>query len=234
MKKILSCALMLLMSAAAVAQRSDGERHWFAGAHIGTNYVVGDNISDHPAFKYFSDAIGMDGGVYVGKYLTPSVGCRLDISYGKAHNRGDVEFVENDKAFVKSFKNNGYYHFNVLQAGADVLYDFTSRSSRHISDPLHVIGVLGLGVWSTSGYKLSQQAGAEMTSAEALKVIAPEGGSTSAYGRLGCLLDYRASDNLSFNLEGNVSVMGDKFDGIDFDEAVDFMFRLQLGATYYF
>ena len=234
MNRVLSCALTLLMSAAVFAQHSDGERRWFAGAHVGTNYVVGDNISDHPAFKYFSNAIGMDGGVYVGKYLTPSVGCRLDITYGKAHNRGDVEFVENDKAFVNSFKNHGYYSFNVLQAGVDVLYDFTSRSRRHISDPFHVIGVLGLGVWSTSSYKLSALPGAEMTSADGLKVIAPEGGSTSAYGRLGCILDYRASDNLSFNLEGNLNVMGDKFDGIDFDEAVDFMIRLQLGATYYF
>lgn len=231
---MLSCVMAMLMSAVAMAQQSDGSRHWFAGAHVGANYVVGDNISDHPAFKYFSDAVGLDGGVYVGKYFTPSLGGRIDITYGQSHNRGDVEFVENDRRFLSSFKNNGYYRFNVLQAGADVLYDFTSCSSKHADDPFHVVGVLGLGLWSTSDYKLSTVAGAEMTSDEGLDVIAREGGSTSVYGRLGCILGYRVSDNLSFNLEGNVNVMGDKFDGIDYDEAVDFLFRLQLGATYYF
>lgn len=236
MKRAFICIVMLMLAyMSALALERDTGKRWFAGVHAGTNFVVGDNITDHPPFKYFFDAIGVDGGMYIGKFFTPSIGGRLDFSYGKAHNRADAEFVENNEMFKNSFTNNGYYAYNVFTVGADVLFDFTSMCSNHASDPFHVIGLAGLGMWSTADFKFEKRTPkTSMTSEEALKILASQGDCTSVYGRLGLILDYRVNNNISFNVEGNAGIMGDKFDGIDYDSEFDFLFKLQLGVTYSF
>lgn len=52
--------------------------------------------------------------------------------------------------------------------------------------------------------------------------------------RLGLLLDYRVSKNLSINLEPTVSIVDDWFDGIKYAEPIDVFIRLNAGLTYHF
>ena len=250
MKKLYTLVVMLMVATAASAQlwiqgqrnTQDMERNWFAGVHAGTNFVVGDNSTDHPPFKYLSDALGLEGGVYVGKFFTPSIGARLDFSYGKSYNRVDKEMVRNNEGFKSSFGNNGYCGFNVFHARVDGLFDFTGGSVNHRTDPFHVIGVVGLGLYSTSDYKLKEKDGHVLTSDEALfggnetypMALASEGGNTGFYGMVGFILDYRINEKVSVNFETNCSMRGDKFDGIDFSDPNDYLFKMQLGATYYF
>ncbi len=233
MRRLIFVLISYHLSISIFAQPSLSTRNWFAGAQAGCNFAVADNITDHSVIKYLSDAIGTSGGVYAGKFFTPSLGCRASVSFSHVKNRGDVEYVSTED-FQNSFKGNGYYSFDSYEIGADALFDFTSMSKAHADNSFHVMGFAGIGLWHTSAKSLKVRDRVTIPPEEAIAVIAGIGSKTSVSCRLGVIADYRASNRLSFNIEGNVSIMGDTFDGIDYDEPVDFLIRAQIGTTYYF
>ena len=233
MNKVFLIFTLLLSTLTLNAQTATANRRWFVGAQAGCNYAVADNITDHSAVKYLSDAIGPSCAIYVGTFLTPTIGCRASFSYSHVNNRGDVEYVSTDD-FKNSFEGNGYYHFDSFEIGADALFDFTSMSKAHTDDSFHVLGFAGLGLWHTSSKSLTERDRATIDSDEAIAIIAGIGSKTSVSCRLGIIADYKLSSHLSLNIEGNVSVMGDTFDGIDYDEPLDFLFRAQIGVSYLF
>lgn len=226
--------LILLLSLFAVSAVAQDKTDWFVGGRIGPTMAVADNITDHPTFKFLGKSLGLGFDVYGGTFFSPKMGCRIGVGYTHVKNRGDREYV-NAPVFTDLFGGDGFYHFDAFNVYADALFDFTGMSTKR-DKPLHVIGTVGLGVLSTGDKKLYPLQGTtEEDICQALKIIAHdmEGGTFLAL-RLGLMLDYRISSCVSVNVEGNVSAMNDRFDGIDYDEPVDFLLNASIGAVYHF
>lgn len=235
MKNIVILLLTWMLSISAVAQtRPVKEQKWFVGGHIGPTFAVADNITDHPTFKFLGKSLGLGFDVYGGTFLSPQIGCRIGVGYANVKNRGDREYV-NAPCFTDFFGGDGFYHFDVFNIYADALFDFTSMCTRR-ERKLHVIGAAGLGLLSTGDKELYPLQGtSEELILNTLKILAKDvNGGTFLAARLSLLLDYRITDNLSINLEGDISVMNDRFDGIDYDEPVDFLLNASAGITYHF
>lgn len=231
------------------ASADNESRSWFVGGQLAPNIAVADNITDHSFFNSFFDALGLGFEVYGGKFFTPNVGARVGVGYGNVKNRGDHGYVDitrkeapngldlfPGKVYADMFKGSGFYHFGVLDVHADALFDFSGKRARALNRPLHLLGFVGIGLLSTGEKKMYPKAGATPEEVERmLLIVAKKKESvTTLSGRLGLIFDYRVNPRLSVNLEGNMSVTGDKFDGIDYDEPVDFLLKAALGVTYHF
>ena len=236
MKKVVPFILLLLAIVPANAQTESKEnsKSWFVGGQLGPTFAIADNITDHPTFKYFSDALGFGFNVYAGKYFTPKIGCRAGLGFSNVKNRGNAEFVSTPE-FKSAYSGNGFYSFGVFDLYADALFDFTNICTSR-NHPLHFIGFAGLGMLSTSNYKLKDYKlkKDDKFSQGVLGVTAPSDAGTYLAFRLGFILDYRLSPNVSLNFEGNLSITNDNFDGIDYDEPFDMVVDTFVGVTYYF
>ena len=238
-----------------VKNTSTATKPWFIGGQMGPNFAVADNITDHPTFKYFGDALGLGFDVYVGKFFTPSMAGRLVLGYSNVKNRGDSGYVditkkdapnglglfpgkpgEPGKVYSEMFKGNGFYHFGVFDLSADIMFDFVGSRAREFDKPFHILGFAGTGLLSTGEKKLNTKNGTTSEETERmLNIIAGDPKSVTTFAfRLGLIFDYRFNSHFSLNFEGNMSITGDKFDGIDYDEPVDFLIKTQLGVTYRF
>ncbi|MBQ6965831.1 MAG: hypothetical protein IJP82_09120 [Bacteroidaceae bacterium] len=247
MKRILTLVLlsMLLMPAYSQIKWKKDKKDWFVGGQLAANYAVADNITDHPPFKYFGNALGLGFNVYAGKFFTPKIGARLSLGYADVRNRGDHEYVNAKNMRVWSnpqyqdfsdyFGHHGYYHFGAFNVYGDALFDFTAMSTSK-EHAFHVLGLAGLGLSMTGEKSLYPTSIANQEDIDrALKVLAKDkDGGTFFTFRLGFILDYRVSSNVSLNFEGDLNIYGDKFDGIDYDEPLDFLLIGSLGLTYYF
>lgn len=220
------------------------ETAWFVGAQLAPNVAVADNITDHPFFDHLGHALGLGFEVYGGKFFTPNVGMRVAFGYSNGKNRGDHEVVDNPKPipalsyhrYDDLFEGHGFYHFSVVDLHADALFDFAGRRSRTLHRPLHLLGLVGVGAIITGEAKVKAKPEAtEADKAWVIKTLAKNKKSnTTPALRLGLIFDYHITEQFSVNLEGNLSVTTDKFDGIDYDEPVDFLLKAKIGATYRF
>ena len=235
MRSIAVILFTWLLSVSSVAQtEQSNQSKWFVGGHIGAASAVADNITDHPTFKFLGKSLGLNCDVYGGTYFSPQIGCRIGLGYTNVKNRGDREYV-NAECFTKYFRGDGFYRFDAFHVYADALFDFTNIFSLS-ETPLHIVGVAGLGVLSTGDKELYPRKGAnEKTIYNTLKILAKDvNGGTFLALRIGLLFDYRLTNHWAVNLEGNISVMNDRFDGIDYDEPVDFLLNASVGMAYYF
>ena len=242
-KKLLTVSLLSLAVVPAFAQfllSQPNKKDWFVNAQLGPNFAIADNINDHSVFRYFSDGVGFGFDVNVGKFFSKSVGFRLGTGYSNVKNRADNETVTKSLDFLANFKGNGFYHFSLFEVYGDVLFDLTSMSSYYKADDrrFHVLGSVGFGLLSTGEKKFYpteniSQADPEMIE-KLLGGLVKKDKETVLACRLGFILDYRFSPHVSGNFEINANMINDKFDGIDFDEPIDFLFRTSLGVTYYF
>lgn len=236
-----------------------GTKTWFVGGHLAANFAVADNITDHPFFHSFGDALGLGFGVYGGKFFTPNVGVRVELGYSKVKNRGDHGYVDVTRkeapngldpvakdgriifdpqghVFQELFDGNGYYHFGVFDTFVDAVFDFAGPRSRALNRPVHLLGIVGIGAFTTTERKLDLMPGTTAEQADGALIIIAKDKSpvTTLAARLGFIFGYFINPNLSVNLEGNLSVTGDKFDGIEYGTAADFLLKASLGVTYHF
>lgn len=235
MRNIAIILFTCLLSVSSVAQtEQSNQKKWFVGGHIGASSAVADNITDHPTFKFLGKSLGLSCDVYGGTYLSPQMGCRIGFGYTNVKNRGDREYV-NASVFTNFFGGDGFYHFDAFNVYADALFDFTNMVSLS-EHPLHIVGLAGLGVFSTGDKELYPLPDTnEEKIYNTLKILAKDvNGGTFLALRLGLVLNYKLTNHWSANLEGNISVMNDRFDGIDYDEPVDFLLNASMGVSYYF
>lgn len=244
MKKVLILGWMLVAWLVGAAQTAGVEspdkvkleqwtRKLFVGGQLAANLSFADNITDHPTFRHFTDAVNLGGDVYVGTFVSRNVGFRAGLGYHSVQNRMDNEWVSAPQ-FKHFYKGNGYYQFGVMKLYADALFDISGVSYTEKFYPFHVCAVLGVGMLS-AGKKTMEKTGAtdfgEYTPFE--KIIDTRAGTYLAV-RFGLLFDYRVSRHLSANLELGVNATNDKFEGIKYAEPVDFMIQLSAGVSYYF
>ena len=229
-------------------------RKWFVGSNISANLCVGDNITDHPPFRYFSDAIGLGLEVYGGKYFDRKIGARVGLGIHNVKNRMDREIVDDGwRKMVNAdgknlYTGNGFFRFVAMELYADAMFDVTGVALTNKFYPMHVHVIMGVGMMM-SGKKslkdsdmlnqLPQDENYRYIVDGTPKLVSYEGlASQSSHvgiaGRLGLMFDYRFSKKLSADLELMTTVTDDKFEGIKYDEPFDILIKLSGGVRYYF
>ena len=229
-------------------------RKWFVGSNISANLCVGDNSTDHPPFRYFSDAIGLGLEVYGGKYFDRKIGARVGLGIHNVKNRMDREIVDDGwRKMVNAdgknlYTGNGFFRFVAMELYADAMFDVTGVALTNKFYPMHVHVIMGVGMMM-SGKKslkdsdmlnqLPQDENYRYIVDGTPKLVSYEGlASQSSHvgiaGRLGLMFDYRFSKKLSADLELMTTVTDDKFEGIKYDEPFDILIKLSGGVRYYF
>ncbi len=146
-------------------------RKWFVGGNLATNLCVGDNITDHPPFRYFGDAMGLGLEVYGGKYFDRKLGARVGLGIHNVKNRVDYETVEQawqgpqmvrtdaDGNKIPLYTDNGFFRFMAMELYADAMFDVTGVALTNKFYPLHVHVIMGVGMMM-SGNKSLKDPGA--------------------------------------------------------------------------
>ena len=133
-------------------------RKWFVGANLPVNFSAGDIVTDHPPFRYFSDALGLGLEVYGGKYFDRKFGARIGIGVHNVKNRVDYETV--DQAWhgpqmvttdaagnkIPLYTDNGFFRFTAMELFADAMFDVTGVALTNKFYPMHVHVVMGVGM----------------------------------------------------------------------------------------
>ncbi len=150
-------------------------RKWFAGGNLSANLCVGDNITDHPPFRYFGDAMGLGLEVYGGRYFDRKLGARVGLGIHNVKNRVDFETVE--QAWqgpqmvhhvangtdaegntiykdVPIYTGNGFFRFMAMELFADAMFDVTGVALTNKFYPLHVQVILGVGMMMSGNKSL--------------------------------------------------------------------------------
>jgi hypothetical protein len=229
-------------------------RKWFVGSNLSVNFSVADNVTDHPPFRYFSDALGLGLEVYGGKYFDRKFGARIGLGVHNVKNRMDREIVDDGwRQMVNAegkylYTGNGFFRFTAMELYADAMFDVTGVALTNKFYPLHVHVVMGVGMMM-SGKKslkdsdmlnqLPQDENHRYIVDGSPKLVSYEGlASQSSHvgiaGRLGLMFDYRFSKALSADLELMTTFTDDKFEGIKYDEPFDILVKLSGGIRYYF
>ena len=229
-------------------------RKWFVGSNLSVNFSVADNVTDHPPFRYFSDALGLGLEVYGGKYFDRKFGARIGLGVHNVKNRMDREIVDDGwRQMVNAegkhlYTGNGFFRFTAMELYADAMFDVTGVALTNKFYPLHVHVVMGIGMMM-SGKKslkdsdmlnqLPQDEKHRYIVDGSPKLVSYEGlASQSSHvgiaGRLGLMFDYRFSKALSADLELMTTFTDDKFEGIKYDEPFDILVKLSGGIRYYF
>lgn len=119
-------------------------RKWMVGGQVAVNLLVADNITDHPALRYSSDALNGGFDVWAARFFSRTTGVRLGVGYHRMANRVDNEWVSAWQ-FSHIYRGNGYYRFGVAEGFADALFDVGGVSGSAKFYPLHVYAVVGVG-----------------------------------------------------------------------------------------
>ena len=140
-------------------------RKWFVGRNLSVNFSVADNVTDHPPFRYFSDALGLGLEVYGGKYFDRKFGARVGLGIHNVKNRVDYETVDQAWANlvmtpegggdpIHLYTDNGFFRFMATELYADAMFDVTGVALTNKFYPLHVHAILGVGMMMTGEKKL--------------------------------------------------------------------------------
>ena len=229
-------------------------RKWFVGGNLNVNFSAGDNVTDHPPFRYFSDALGLGLEVYGGKYFNRKIGARAGLGIHNVKNRMDREIVDDGWRTMKDangnllYTGNGFLRFTAMEVYADVLFDVTGVALTNKFYPLHVQVVMGVGMM-VSGKKtlkdaerLNQLEQTEdqhyivngHTSQVSFEKLVNKSSHVGIAGRAGLMFDYRFNKKYAANLELMATITDDKFEGIKYDEPFDILLKLSGGVKYYF
>ncbi|MBO4674175.1 MAG: hypothetical protein J5616_07485 [Bacteroidaceae bacterium] len=138
---------------------------WAIGGQLAANWFVADNVTDHPPFRYFGDAINFGVEGYGIRFFSRVFGVRAGVGYHTFANRVDCETV--DEAWHNNwnakkpgaepwviYDGNGYYSSGVLDVFCDALFDVSGVKSASRFHPLHVYVTLGVGFLMSGEKKL--------------------------------------------------------------------------------
>jgi hypothetical protein len=221
-------------------------RGFFMGGQVGTNFAVADNITDHPPFKW-GEAWGVGANVYAGTFFSRGFGVRGSLSYQNVRSRVDRETVNGHWHGYKLYNGNGFFHFDVLETNADILFDISGTSYSNHFYPFHAYLLMGTGLSVVGKKKLHGNWLVPDMRDEKGFILDPKGDPHPAFEsrvdtkthalwtfRLGLQFDYRISKHLSVNMEGTASISNDNFEGIKCDEPIDILLKGSAGLTFWF
>lgn len=234
-------------------------RKFYVGAQASSNFAVADNITDHPPFRW-SEVWGIGANAYAGYFFSRGLGVRASVSYQNVRNRVDRETVNGHWGHYGIYGGKGFYSFDVLEMNADLLFDISGTSRSNRFHPFHAYIILGTGLSVVGDKKLRGGLLVPDVRNDMGFIVAPytyynpDGTpkrtvdmahpsfenrvSTKSHalwcGRAGLQLDYRVAKHLSVNAEATIAFYNDNYDGIKYDEPVDFLLKASIGTTVWF
>lgn len=221
------CALPIWSQSRALGVEADtlrslrhykGSDNWFIGIHAGMNH----SLSENARFGDFMDMTKPGFAISVGKYFSPAVGARVQLSYMKQQSRANSEALIEDKN----------YGFHNIAGYFDGLFNFNNIFGQYKeSTRFNVYGILGFGFNATGGFDEKVKAWGNMT-AGGYDVDTDNGAYLSLRGGLG--FSYMLSNALDLNLEVTAHGADDGYNGNRYDNKYDTYMTAMLGLTYHF
>ncbi|MBR2074877.1 MAG: OmpA family protein [Fibrobacter sp.] len=199
--------------------------NWFISVHGGANY----SMSENARFGTFKDMLKGGFGLSVGKYFSPAIGSRVQLSYIRQQSRADREAI----AAYPQVYGDGNFGYNIFAGYLDGLFNLNNIFGQYRETTrFNVIGIIGLGFNSTSNFD------DKVEGWRADKVAAPyevnTDGKTLLAARAGLMASYRLSNALDLELEITAQATDDAYNGTRHDEKYDSYLNAFLGLTYHF
>ncbi|MDE6871301.1 MAG: OmpA family protein [Bacteroidales bacterium] len=213
-KRLTIAALAILaFSNAVLAQQSKTDKsvefrpHLYIQAQGGIGYSVGE--SD------FKNLVSPSAYLSLGYRFIPALGVRIGI--GGWEGKGCTVSPEQ------------IYSWNFIQGNADLMLDLNSLFggfNHKRTCTIYLIGGIGgiAGISNTEAMSISES-GANLQYLWNRKIFVP--------GRFGAAADFRISDRISLNIEGNANVMSDRFNSKKAGNA-DWQINMLAGISYRF
>ncbi|MBQ3190517.1 MAG: OmpA family protein [Bacteroidaceae bacterium] len=232
------CALPIWSQSRALGIEADtlrslrhykGSDNWFFGIHAGMNH----SLSENARFGDFMDMTKPGFAISVGKYFSPAVGARVQLSYMKQQSRANSEMID---AYPKVF-GEGNYGFHNISGYFDGLFNFNNIFGQYKeSTRFNVYGILGFGFNATGGFDDKVNDWAKFLGTDenyiGYQVYTDKKAYLSLRGGLG--FSYMLNNALDLNLEVTAHGSDDGYNGTRYDNMYDTYVTAMLGLTYHF
>ena len=187
--------------------RSKFGDNWFIGIEAGTLFNWGTMQSEHDFIKRFRPM----GAVQLGKWMSPSIGARIQGFFGNNSN-------------VVGANNAGKYNWNTIGGYFDGMFNFTNMFCGYKeSRGFNLIGLLGIGCEYTKGF---------------CDHAFPRGVNTREQeylgGRIGLMAKFRLGEKWDLDLEATNAFLDDNYDGQVNNNKLDGHVNVLVGLTYRF
>jgi len=212
MKKQILFFVLLALSISAFAQEpvkgpflTNGfGDNWYFSAGFGGNLYVGEGDSDLGMGKRLAPAIDLT----LGKWLTPSMGLRIQYAGLTAKGKGSLNDLFAD--------NNGDEKFNVMNLHADYMLNIQNAFFGYRTDRAwELIPYLGFGWARASKSDISTK-------------------SNELAANAGLVNKFRISNAVDFNIELRAMLVNQRFDGVEGGSRGEGMGSATIGISYKF
>lgn len=210
---LLLCTGSLFAQTEKKAENVEFNPHWYLQLQGGVAHTVGE--------VKFKDLISPTAAIYAGYHFTPVWGVRAGFSGWQAKGAW-VDYRENQK-----------YKYNYLQLNADVTFNLINCVAGYNPDRWFDIYLFaGVG----GNYAFNNDEAVKINDAGHTLTKLWRDNKVFVAGRGGVGLDFRLSQGVIFNLEGNVNLLSDKFNSkkgskVDYQYNMLAGFKFALGKT---
>ena len=244
MKKTIMSLLLFLgvLSASAQAEQKGTteyvfQPHWYIMLQGGGQYTLGEGS--------FSDLFSPNAQVALGYNFTKVVGLRLSVNAWQS--KGVIKLDDTDMTPAQSFE--GKWKWNYVAPSLELMFNLSNIVCNY--NPTRLLNVYAfVGGGANIAWKNDQAQNVEAQIA-AYQNTNPnllydgkqnmrylwDGSKVNIFGKGGLIFDFRVSDKVSINIEGNANILTDKYNSKKAGNA-DWYFnalagvKINLGKTY--
>jgi outer membrane protein OmpA-like peptidoglycan-associated protein len=244
MKKMIMSLLLFLgvLSASAQAEQKGTteyvfQPHWYFMLQGGGQYTLGEGS--------FSDLFSPNAQVALGYNFTKVVGLRLSVNAWQS--KGVIKLDDTDMTPAQSFE--GKWKWNYVAPSLELMFNLSNIVCNY--NPTRLLNVYAfVGGGANIAWKNDQAQNVEAQIA-AYQNTNPnllydgkqnmrylwDGSKVNIFGKGGLIFDFRVSDKVSINIEGNANILTDKYNSKKAGNA-DWYFnalagvKINLGKTY--
>ena len=244
MKKMIMSLLLFLgvLSASAQAEQKGTteyvfQPHWYLMLQGGGQYTLGEGS--------FSDLFSPNAQVALGYNFTKVVGLRLSVNAWQS--KGVIKLDDTDMTPAQSFE--GKWKWNYVAPSLELMFNLSNIVCNY--NPTRLLNVYAfVGGGANIAWKNDEAQNVEAQIA-AYQNTNPnllydgkqnmrylwDGSKVNIFGKGGLIFDFRVSDKVSINIEGNANILTDKYNSKKAGNA-DWYFnalagvKINLGKTY--
>ena len=242
-KSIMSLLLFLgVLSASAQAEQKGTteyvfQPHWYVMLQGGGQYTLGEGD--------FSDLFSPNAQVALGYNFSKVLGLRLSVNAWQS--KGVIKLDDTDMTPASSYE--GKWKWNYVAPSLELMFNLSNIVCKNFNPKrlLNVYAFVGGGANIAMSNDEAQDVEAEIRAYQSRGNLLWDGRQNMRYlwdgtkvnifGKGGLIFDFRLSDKVSFNIEGNANILTDKYNSKKADNA-DWYFnalaglKINLGKTY--
>ena len=242
-KSIMSLLLFLgVLSASAQAEQKGTteyvfQPHWYVMLQGGGQYTLGEGD--------FSDLFSPNAQVALGYNFSKVLGLRLSVNAWQS--KGVIKLDDTDMTPASSYE--GKWKWNYVAPSLELMFNLSNIVCKNFNPKrlLNVYAFVGGGANIAMSNDEAQDVEAAIRAYQSRGNLLWDGRPNMRYlwdgtkvnifGKGGLIFDFRLSDKVSFNIEGNANILTDKYNSKKADNA-DWYFnalaglKINLGKTY--